>query len=195
MRFSLSVTDLGFISYNKSKSRIFAADGSVIFEGMEGLGGEGGDEMSGLSDNLMEMASFTEQPVDKNQNGSLAATLYAGVDYSFLNDKMNVGLLYSARFARFRTESELTLAWNYSPVRSFNIALSYSLLKTHSTFGWLITFVPTKGIGLFIGSDYTPLNYTALNMDGIRIPVPAKEMMLDAHFGLTISLGGTNRRY
>ena len=195
MRFSLSVTDLGFISYNKSKSRIFAADGSVIFEGMEGLGGEGGDEMSGLSDNLMEMASFTEQPVDKNQNGSLAATLYAGVDYSFLNDKMNVGLLYSARFARFRPESELTLAWNYSPVRSFNIALSYSLLKTHSTFGWLITFVPTKGIGLFIGSDYTPLNYTALNMDGIRIPVPAKEMMLDAHFGLTISLGGTNRRY
>lgn len=195
LRFSLSVTDLGFISYSKSKSRVYEADGSVDFEGMENLGGEGGNDLSGLSDNLMELVSFTEQPVTGNRNGSLAATLYAGVDYSFLNDKMNVGLLYSARFGRFRTDNELTLAWNYSPVRSFNIALSYSLLKTHSTFGWLITFVPTKGVGLFLGSDYTPLNYTAVNLNGVRIPVPAKEIMFDAHFGLTISLGGTNRRY
>jgi len=108
---------------------------------------------------------------------------------------MNVGLLYSARFGRFRTENELTIAWNYAPVRSFDIALSYSLLKTHSTIGWLITFVPKKGIGIFLGSDYTPLNYTALNIEGIKLPVPAKEVMLDVNFGLTISLGGKNRRY
>ena len=108
---------------------------------------------------------------------------------------MNVGLLYSARFGRFRTESELTLAWNYAPVRSFDIALSYSLLKTHSTFGWLITYVPKRGVGIFVGSDYTPLNYTALRVHGVKLPVPAREFVLDVNFGLTISLGGSNRRY
>lgn len=197
LRFSVSVTDLGFITYSQNKSRIFTADGTVRFEGVEHLGGEGdiNSQLEGIADELMNLASFTEDKVDKAQNGTLAATLHAGVDYSFLDDKMNVGLLYSARFGRFRTENELTIAWNYAPVRSFDIALSYSLLKTHSTIGWLITFVPKKGIGIFLGSDYTPLNYTALNIEGIKLPVPAKEVMLDVNFGLTISLGGKNRRY
>lgn len=197
LRFSVSVTDLGFISYGKNKSRILSADGSVRYEGIENIGGDEdiSSQLNGITDELMGLASFTEQEVSGSQNGSLAATLYAGVDYSFLDDKMNVGLLYSARFGRFRTENELTLAWNYAPVRSFDIALSYSLLKTHSTFGWLITFVPTRGVGLFVGSDFTPLNYTAFNIEGIKIPVPARELMFDAHFGLTISLGGSNRRY
>lgn len=197
LRFSVSVTDLGFISYGKNKSRVLSADGTVRFTGVEGIGGDGklDDQLNELTDELLGLASFSEQPVSKGQGGHLAATLYAGVDYSFLEDKMNVGLLYSARFGRFRTENELTLAWNYAPVRSFDIALSYSLLKTHSTFGWLITFVPTKGVGLFVGSDFTPLNYTAFNLDGFKLPVPAREVVLDAHFGLTISLGGSNRRY
>ena len=118
LRFSVSVTDLGFISYGKNKSRLLSADGSVRYEGIEDLGGEGdiNSQLNGITDELMGLASFTEQKVDKSQNGSLAATLYAGVDYSFLDDKMNVGLLYSARFGRFRTENELTLAWNYAPV-------------------------------------------------------------------------------
>ena len=197
LRFSVSVTDLGFISYGKNKSRILSADGSVRYEGIENIGGDEdiSSQLNGITDELMGLASFTEQEVSGSQNGSLAATLYAGVDYSFLDDKMNVGLLYSARFGRFRTENELTLSWNYAPVRSFDIALSYSLLKTHSTFGWLITFVPTSGVGLFVGSDFTPLNYTAFNIEGLKIPVPARELMFDAHFGLTISLGGSNRRY
>lgn len=197
LRFSISVTDLGFISYNKSKSRIFRADRAFEYDGFENIGGDEGleSQVENLQDELFGLVSFSEEQVDKAQSGHLAATLYAGVDYSFLNDKMNVGLLYSVRFGRFRTENELTLAWNYAPVRSFDIALSYSLLKTHSTFGWLITFVPRKGIGIFVGSDYTPLNYTAFNLDGFKLPVPSRQVILDVNFGLTISLGGTNRRY
>ena len=98
---------------------------------------------------------------------------------------------------RLRTENELTLAWNYAPTRGFDIALSYSLLRTHSTIGWLITAFPKRGLGIFFGSDFTPVNYSALNLEGlpISIPVPKKELILDVHFGVTISLGGTNSRY
>lgn len=196
LRFSVSVTDLGFISYGKNKSRVLTADGDVRFEGFEDIGADTdfNSQLKSLTEDLM-MASFKEQEVSKAQSGALAATLHAGVDYSFLEDKMNVGLLYSARFGRFRTQNELTLAWNYAPVRCFDIALSYSLLRTHSTFGWLITFVPRKGVGIFVGSDYTPLNYTALKLDGLKLPVPSRKVMLDVNFGLTISLGGTNSRY
>ena len=160
LRFSLSVTDLGFISYDKSKATILSSDGNeVVFDGIEGL-----------------------EP---------------DTDFNHLKDKMNVGLLYSARFGRLRTENELTLAWNYAPTRGFDIALSYSLLRTHSTIGWLITAFPKRGLGIFFGSDFTPVNYSALNLEGlpISIPVPKKELILDVHFGVTISLGGTNSRY
>lgn len=197
LRFSVSVTDLGFISYSKDKSRMLKADRSFQFDGFENIGTEEGleSQMDQVLNDLMGLASFSEEEVDKAQTRTLAATLYAGVDYSFLKDKMNVGLLYSARFGRFRTENELTLSWNYAPVRSFDIALSYSLLKTHSTLGWLITYVPRKGIGLFVGSDYTSLNYTALQYEGIKFPVPSRKIILDVNFGFTISLGGSNRRY
>lgn len=200
LRFSLSVTDLGFISYNKSKARALASDGKeFVFDGVDGIGTDTdfNEVFSQLGDDLLTMASFSEQPVTDDQIRMLTATLYAGVDYSFLKDKMNVGLLYSARFGRLRTENELTLAWNYAPTRGFDIALSYSLLRTHSTIGWLITAFPKRGLGIFFGSDFTPVNYSALNLEGlpISIPVPKKELILDVHFGVTISLGGTNSRY
>lgn len=194
MRFSLSVTDLGFISYNKNRATVLSSNEEIAFEGFDGISIDG-TGTSDFMDEIMTMAALKNEAADKNQVRRLAATLYAGVDYPFLDDKMNVGLLYSARFGRFYTENELTLAWNYSPVRSFNIALSYSLLKTHSTMGWLITFVPKRGIGIFLGSDYTPLNYTAFQFDGFKLPVPARECIFDVNFGLTISLGGSNRRY
>lgn len=200
LRFSLSVTDLGFISYDKSKATILSSDGNeVVFDGIEGLEPDTdfNQTFNSLKDDMLSMVSFSQQPVTDDQIRMLTATLYAGVDYSFLKDKMNVGLLYSARFGRLRTENELTLAWNYAPTRGFDIALSYSLLRTHSTIGWLITAFPKRGLGIFFGSDFTPVNYSALNLEGlpISIPVPKKELILDVHFGVTISLGGTNSRY
>lgn len=198
LRFSLSVTDLGFISYAKDRSVLLASpDGEIVYEGVDGLGPDSdiNQAFEGLKDELLGLTAFSSQPVDGNQIQMLTATMYAGLDYTFLNDKMNVGLLYSARFGRFRTENELTVAWNYAPSRGFDIALSYSLLKTHSTLGWLMTVFPKRGIGFFFGSDFTPLNYAALNIEGIKLPVPKKEFVLDVHFGVTISLGGSNSRY
>ena len=200
LRFSLSVTDLGFIAYNKNKATLLAADGNeFVYEGVDDIDPDTdfNKTFGSLGDELLSLVSLSQQPAGNNQVRRLAATLYAGVDYSFLKDKMNVGLLYSARFGRLRTENELTLAWNYAPVRWFDVALSYSLLKTHSTVGWLITMTPGRGIGIFFGSDFTPVNYSALNLEGLpmSIPVPKKELILDVHFGLTISLGGSNNRY
>ena len=200
LRFSLSVTDLGFISYNRNNATLLAADGNeFMFDGVEDIGPDTdfNDVFNAMKDDLLSMVSFSEQSVTENQIRMMTATLYAGVDYSFLKDKMNVGLLYSARFGRLRTENELTFAWNYAPTRGFDIALSYSLLKTHSTIGWLITAFPKRGLGIFFGSDFTPVNYSALKLEGlpISIPVPKKELILDVHFGVTVSFGGTNSRY
>lgn len=198
MRFSLSVTDLGFMAYGKNKVTLLGSDGNeFLYDGVDGLGPDTdfNEVFSAVGEELLTLVSFSKRPVDGARVRMMTATLYAGVDYSFLNDKMNVGLLYSARFGRFRTDNEFTIAWNYAPTRAFDIALSYSLLKTYSTFGWLMTVTPRRGIGIFLGSDFTPFSYTALVTDnGSRISVSKKELFMDIHFGLTISLGGSNSR-
>ena len=66
LRFSLSVTDLGFISYNKSKARVLASDGKeFVFDGVDGIGTDTdfNEVFSQLGDDLLTMASFSEQPL------------------------------------------------------------------------------------------------------------------------------------
>ena len=195
LRFSVSVTDLGFISHMADMTTSVESAEGIQFEGVDHINDPDMDingELSGLMDDLYSMLAFKKKDVTGNQTRMLAATLYGGIDYTFLHDKMNVGLLYSARFGRYRTDHELTLAWNYAPSKKFDIALSYSFLRNASSIGWLITFTPKKGIGLFVGSDYTSLKYDALSFSGIKIPVPSN-LFIDFNFGFTISLGRNQR--
>lgn len=196
LRFSLSVTDLGFIAHKADMITSAEATGEVSFSGVGNLMDPDLDvngAMSDVTEQFLTMLDFKKKEVTGSRTTMLTATMYAGVDYSFLKDKMNVGLLYSARFGKYRTDHELTLAWNYAPSRKFDVALSYSFLKNASSIGWLLTFTPVRGIGLFVGSEYTSLNYNALNISGMRIPLPSK-LFIDFDFGFTISLGGTNSR-
>lgn len=195
LRFSVSVTDLGFISHMADMTTSVESAEGIQFEGVDHINDPDMDingELSGLMDDLYSMLAFKKKDVTGNQTRMLAATLYGGIDYTFLHDKMNVGLLYSARFGRYRTDHELTLAWNYAPSKKFDIALSYSFLRNASSIGWLITFTPKNGIGLFVGSDYTSLKYDALSFSGIKIPVPSN-LFIDFNFGFTISLGRNQR--
>ena len=59
LRFSLSVTDLGFISYNKSKARVLASDGKeFVFDGVDGIGTDTdfNEVFSQLGDDLLRAA-------------------------------------------------------------------------------------------------------------------------------------------
>lgn len=184
LRFSLSVTDLGFISYSGKSATAVSASKEVVYDGSDNLlenGGNLGDEFSELGNQMLEMVAFRQTGSSEGKTVALAATLNVGADYSFLKDKMNVGLLYSARFDRFKTEHELTLVYNYAPARWFDIALSYSFLNSRQSVGWLITLVPRKVLNFFIGSDYTYLSMTPQGL-------PVNKAYFNVNFGISVPL-------
>ncbi len=191
LTFSLSVADLGFISYFKNQSKDLIAQGNASFSGFKDMNVENFDfqqEIDKVKEQLLSMASFKEQISEKGKTKMVSAKVYAGIEYQFLNDKMGVGLLYSGRFGQYRYDNELTLSYNYAPVRWFDVALSYSFLNSRQSIGWLLTFVPKKGLNIFFGSDYTCLNYTPQG-------IPVKNAYLDFNIGISVPLGGINRRY
>lgn len=197
LRLSVSVTDLGFISHKADVTTLLESSEEFQFDGIEHINDPNLDingELDNILDDLTQLIAFKKKDNGgKNQISMLAATLYTGLDYTFLKDKMNVGLLYSARFGKYVTDHELTLAWNYAPSKKFDIALSYSFLQNANSFGWLITFTPKKGIGLFLGSEYTSFKYDKLSSGEFTLGLPSR-LFVDFNLGFTISLGGSNPR-
>lgn len=189
LSFSLSVVDLGFISYFQKTATKLESNGNVSYSGFQDIDITNmniDQDLDKLKEELMSLASFKSSPCEKSITQMISTKLYAGVSYSFFKDQMNVGLLYFGKWTKYRYENELTLSYNYSPVHWFDVALSYSFLNSRQSIGWLLTFAPKRGLNFFIGSDYTCLKYTPQG-------IPVKKTYLDVNLGISIPLGGKNK--
>ena len=111
----------------------------------------------------------------------LNPTVNAGLEYSFLRNRISVGGLYSARFMENETYNELTGSLNLKPARWFNLTGSYSVMHgVKETFGFALGFAPTI-INIFLACDYTfynvtptfvPINTATTNFQlGVSIPL------------------------
>lgn len=96
-----------------------------------------------------------------------------GAQYKLLEDKLTVGALSTTRFGEVNTQSELTLAGNYSFNRHIGIALSYSMIQSQG-----------KGLGLgfklgpvTLATDYMYFGQdtrTISGMIGVSIPLGSR---------------------
>ena len=109
----------------------------------------------------------------KSRTTSLRTTMVLGAQYKLLNDKLTVGALSTTRLGEVNTQSELTLAGNYSFNSHIGIALSYSMLQSQG-----------KGLGLgfklgpvTLATDYMYFGQdtrTVSGMIGISIPLGSR---------------------
>ncbi len=192
IRLSAAVSDLGFIKYNKDAAQKIELGGEMAFSGMENISlGSEDNGFSGAIDevvnDLTSLVNMKAYPGGESEVSMITTKLRIGLDYSFLKNTMNVGLLYSANFGKFYDTHEMTLAWNYKPVHWFDVALSYSFMKTQSTFGALISLTPRKGLNFFIGSDYVALKWTPFF-------TPVNEAIANIYFGISVPFSGKHRR-
>jgi len=185
LKFSASVTDLGFVNYQKEHiTGIRTNDGSVTYSGATITSLKSTDFTGTLEEiktSFNDLLALRKSDVIGDQKHKLTTKIYAGVEYPFLKDKMHVGLLYNCRIGAYRTGHELTASWNYSPVRQFNVALSYSFLNSRQSLGWLLSFTPREGLNIFIGSDYTAFKYSSHG-------VPVNVGYVDINFGLSVPI-------
>ena len=198
VRFSASVTDLGFINYYADAMQQFRTSGNVVYEGLDGISfGKDmdlGQTFDKIKDEFMKILDLEETVPQKNVLSRIRPNLYLGVEAPFLWNRMSLGLLYNAKFGYTSTRNELTLALNMRPGKWINIGVNYSMLNAAKSIGWLLEITPRNGVGFFLGSDYTYLEtatlYTVpIGNRGINLNVPLNEVNFNLRFGCYITMG------
>ena len=160
LTFSASVTDLGAMFFSKNGMMQAGSNGAVDFDGFGSIDLDDLDvnkEIELLKEELFTLAAFSPEKVTAAPARKLTTNVYVGIEYPFINDMMSVGVLYSGKFAKYRSAHDVTFSYNIVPVDWFGFSLSYSVLEAAQSFGFMLNFTPNKGVNFFIASDY--MNY------------------------------------
>ena len=162
MSFSLALTDLGQIFYNKNAVSAFENHGHIEWTGFQVDENMNINTEQAVGD-ISEKAAGLLNLNPKNQTGPLMRStmprLYVGVEYPFLKRSMSVGLLYSARFSHSYARHEMTVSYNITPCKWFALGVNYSFLNTPRSMGAILEFTPKVGPCLFLGMDYIPMEW------------------------------------
>nr|MDE7150613.1 hypothetical protein [Bacteroidales bacterium] len=185
LRFSFGLTDLGFIVYKKQTGAELTASGEVVYEGMD-LKTDGSGEW-----NLNADFGLTANVPSKAYCRAMFARMNAGVEYDFYLDMFSVGLLSSTYLNWHHVTTELTASINMKLLHWLSLSVSYSFLKTRQSIGWALNITPKWGLNFFFASDYTPLVYNRVKLDGATVPMPSRQINAQFMFGLSIPIGNS----
>jgi len=180
---SLAVTDLGFISWNKASSVRGTSNASVEYTGITV---ENGETLSSPDFTFDDLSHFRPDD-EKSRARMLRASLNAGMEYFMWNHRVGFGLLYQARFWEYKTLHSLTGSVNFSPVRWFTLAASYTVVGGRGgAFGVALNACP-GWINFFVGADLLTAKFSPQF-------IPVKQRSMNLTFGLGFPLGKRGRR-
>ncbi|MDL2257066.1 DUF5723 family protein [Bacteroidales bacterium OttesenSCG-928-I14] len=191
-RFTLSaaLTDIGFISWNKASSASLSSkldDTVIIGDGRFDLNDSNtfDETLDRFEDIFDEITDFKENTPGKTT--SLRTNFNVGLEYEILKDQLTVGLLSTTRFNPSHTISEFTIGGAYRPADFFELGLSYSCVHNKfDSFGLAINLCPSKGLNLFLASDYL---FPRIAKGPKGIPLPTTMKGLNVLFGLSVPIG------
>ncbi|MFV0468210.1 MAG: DUF5723 family protein [Dysgonomonas sp.] len=193
VKVSAALTDIGFMKWNEKNTVILESPETVIIIDPNDYTIHQ-DGSTSLNDVFEDVLDDLEKAVDlktqtpKSRTIALRSTLNLGAEYEILSGKLSAGALYSNRFGTYFNSSEFTLSANYRPCSWFAASAGYSFIhSSFDTFGLAMHLAPSKGLRLFLASDYAiphinpqgaPTTSKALNFQiGISVPIGAKRVL------------------
>lgn len=186
---SAALIDLGMIRWNKNMNNI-AYNVDYKFEGASINASDNIDSQQ-LSDSIYEgfKKSATSTQTAKKYTTYTSPKLNIGAEYSFLNNKMSLGLLSRTLKRNRAYYEELTASVNARPTSWFNLSASYSVLNGRTSnigagLGLRLGF-----ISYFVAADYIPLYYDSYTSNGVKIPVPNNTKGMNVAVGLNFVFG------
>ena len=136
---SAGLTDLGFISWSKTKRATSAGDytfagfNKIKVEGAEAGSKKLGDQFEDLGDDLGDMFALYDDG-EKSKTQALAATLNLGAEYSLPSYRpLRFGFLFTSRIHGAYSYHQGMFSVNIRPVK----AIEASLNTTVSSSGWM----------------------------------------------------------
>lgn len=188
LKLSLALNDIGFISWSKNNSIhlkspkteviIIPSDYTIYKDNGTSLT----EVLEDTFDDLKEAVNLKGEG-ENARTSMLRMNMNIGAEYEIIEDKLSLGALYSARFGNYHTTSELTISANAHFTSWLYTSLSYSFIHSKfDTFGLALHLAPSRGVNLFLASDYT-----IPHVSSEFIPTTSKALNLQ--FGVSIPLG------
>ncbi len=190
LKISAAVNDLGFIAWTKDNTvNLQSPETEVTIKPKDysiygGSGSSLNDIFEDALDDIKQAVNLRGEKV-KGRVSKLRLNTNIGVEYEIIRHKISLGALYSVRFGNYINAQELTFSANFRPLRWLSATTSYSFMYSrYDTFGLALHIAPSKGLNLFVASDYAiphissefvPTTSQALNFQvGFSIPLGAK---------------------
>lgn len=177
--FSLSILDLGFISWGKTQWASTNGDREVRTDKYIFDAKDFGETWDQLRDSFEELYQLSDNGEQSSRTRAMAATLNIGVGYELpYYRKLKFGFLSSTVINGRYTWSQARFSANVAPVKWFAATANLEASTFGCGFGWLVNFY-TKGINFFVGMDHTmgklskqyvPLNSNASVNLGLNFP-------------------------
>lgn len=183
---SAGLTDLGFISWGKTKQASSAGDYTFsgfnnIYAGSNNTGNNKlGDQFEDLGDDLEEMFSVYDDG-ETSTTQALAATLNIGAEYTLpMYRRLHFGFLYTGRIHGLYSYHQAMLSATVRPVNPIEISVNTTAGGTGCSLGAALS-LKAKHFNFYVGSDrilgkvnkqFIPLNNLNANVNfGMTFPL------------------------
>ncbi len=179
LEISLSANDIGFIRWSASNNTSATVANNFTFTGVKvDVGDDGSTDSTTIELDDIEFVKSES----KGESKWLQADINLGAEYSFFEEKLGVGAIYSTHFWRSKTITNLAASAAYTPIKWFTFATSYTFTNNSSNaFGFAANFA-TGFINLYLSSDILTSKKSAQL-------VPINQSMMNISFGLAVPIG------
>ena len=185
---SAALNDVGYMKWKKVAKAAISPESPYVFNGFNNIaihddipGTNIEDQFESLKDDIEDFFAL-EDKGEGSESCGLGATLNLGAEYKMpFYKKLSVGVLYTHSFEDMYSYDEASLMLNWSPIKSFNLALSGSTSTYGTGFGAIMNIHRT-GYNFFIGSDFF------LSKVGKQF-IPLENMNASVSFGVNIPFG------
>ena len=184
VKISFSVKDLGFMIWQTGAAELYGAV-DYSFQGVElktsapeGDASLDVEEDAGALSNVNLYANNELGRYATMMNGKI----YAGIEYSFLDNMMSLGLVSKTSYNYNHWDEEITVAYNLRPCSWFGLSASYSLISGRSSTLGLGVNLRIPPFSFYAVSDYTPVHYSAVG-------IPYKTSAVNVQAGMVLTFG------
>ncbi len=204
VQLTASVTDLGFIRWNKGIRYNYKMDGTYDGVGEIAYGDyvddDGNFDTERLGDTLSARIEDVYKTAMKTESKStgftnmLSPRLNIGVDANFWDNRVGVGVYSRTKFTPAKVYEEVTIGAAFRPFHWLQLAASYSVINGRGgNIGAALGIVTYEGIGITLVADYVPCYYAYYPKDDNgsikEIPIPYKTSGLNIAAGINIVIG------
>ncbi len=182
LQFSLSVNDIGFMSWSKKATSVGHINKEMEFTGVK-IDADGNASQPEFDLGDMEFA--VEESV--SHTNALRASINLGAEYDVYKRMVSVGVFYRTKFWEYNTQHALTGAVNLRPLKWLHLSGSYTLSGQFGNSAGLALNICPGFINLYLATDMLLCKKTPQW-------IPIKQRSMNLSFGLAVPIGRRSER-